>query len=90
MYVIINTRYGGDKPEVIYSTYREDVAEEIVLSIYEEYIYEYFNMYIQKYPTFSNEYLIDFAKSSARSDMRFINIQEVPNTVENYWILKNY
>ena len=90
MYVIINTRYGGDKPKIIYSTYRKDVAEEIVLSIYEEYIYEYFNMYIQKYPTFSNQYLIDFAKSSAKSDMRFINIEEIPNTVENYWILKDY
>ena len=89
MYVIIDTHNGGDKPKVIYSTYREDVAEEIILSIYEEYIYEYFNIYIQKYPTFSNEYLIDFAKSSARSDMRFFNIQKVPITVEDYWLHKS-
>ena len=90
MYVIIDTRQGGDRPEVIYSTYRKDVAEEVILSIYEEYTYEYFNMYIQKYPTFSNGYLIDFAESSARNDVRFINIQKVPATVEDYWLLKNY
>ena len=90
MYVIIDTRAGGDRPEVIFSTYRKDVAEEVILSTYEEYTYEYFNMYIQKYPTFSIGYLIDFAKSSARNDVRFINIQKVPATVEDYWLLKNY
>ena len=89
MYVIIDTRQGGDRPEIIYSTYREDVAEEIILSIYEEYIYDYFNMYIQKYPTFSNGYLIDFAKSSAKNDVRFLNIQKVPITVEDYWLHKS-
>lgn len=89
MYVIIDTQTGGDRPEVIYSTYREDVAEEIILSLYEEYTYEYFNMYIQKYPTFSNGYLIDFAKSSAKNDVQFINIQKVPITVEDYWIHKD-
>ena len=88
MYVIIDTLSGGEKPEVIYSTYRKDTAEEIILSIYEEYIYDYFNMYIQKYPTFSNGYLIDFAKSSARSDMRFFNIEKIPITVEDYWLHK--
>lgn len=88
MYVIIDTLSGGDKPKVIYSTYRKDTAEEIILSIYEEYIYDYFNMYIQKYPTFSNGYLIDFAKSSARSDMRFFNIEKIPITVEDYWLHK--
>lgn len=89
MYIIIDTLSGGEKPEVIYSTYRKDAAEEIVLSIYEEFIYDYFNMYIQKYPTFSNGYLIDFAKSSARNDMRFINIEKVPITVEDYWFCKS-
>jgi triosephosphate isomerase len=31
MYVIIDTHNGGDKPKVIYSTYREDVAEEVII-----------------------------------------------------------
>ena len=88
MYVIIDTHEGGDSPKVIFSTYRRDTAEEIVLSIYEESMYDYFNIYIQKYPTFSNGYLIDFAKSSARNDMRFINIEKVPITVEDYWFCK--
>lgn len=89
MYVIINTIHGGDRPEIIFSTYRRDTAEEIILSLYEEYTYDYFNMYIQKYPTFSNGYLIDFAESSARNDVRFINIEEVPITVEDRWLHKS-
>lgn len=90
MYVIIDTHEGGDSPKVIFSTYRRDVAEEIVFSIYEEYMYDYFNMYIQKYPTFSIGYLIDFAESSARNDIRFINIEKIPATVEDYWLLQDY
>lgn len=89
MYVIIDTHEGGDSPKVIFSTYRKDTAEEIIFSIYEEYMYDYFNMYIQKYPTFSIGYLIDFAESSARNDMRFINIEKVPITVEDYWFCKS-
>ena len=53
-------------------------------------MYDYFNMYIQKYPTFSIGYLIDFAESSARNDIRFINIEKVPMTVEDYWLLQDY
>ena len=86
MYVIINTLHGGECPEVIFSTYRKDVAQETVLSLYEEHIFEYFNIYIQKYPTFSFEYLIDFAKTSARLDMMFINIEYVPKPIEDCWL----
>ena len=54
--------------------------------MFKTFFYDYFNMYIQKYPTFSNGYLIDFAKSSARNDVRFLNIQAIPITVEENWV----
>lgn len=86
MWVIINTLNGNNCPEIIFSTYRENVAEETVLSIYEEYIFEYFNIYTQKYPSFSTEYLIEFAKTSAKADIRFINISHIPTPIEDCWL----
>lgn len=76
MYIIIDTK--PVIPKIIFSTRDQCIAEETLLSIQEEIIFEWFNICSQRHSNVDNKYLIHFAESYARDEMRNIHLLYVP------------